>query len=187
MSHESAVVHIVDDDDGIRQSLRNLMESRGYQARTYRDADDFLGVAVAPTPGCIILDIRMPGRTGLEVQKHLVERECPLPILFLTGQASVRAAVTAMKTGAVEFLEKPVSHHDLLAAVARATKISRFSVRRAMLLESLTDRERDVYRLVEQGLHNKQIAFQLQISEKTVEFHRKNIRAKVSSQSGPSP
>ena len=178
---DQPVIHIVDDDEGIRRSLRNLMESRGYDARTYEDANDFLCSSIELTPGCIILDLRMPGQTGLELQQRLVERDCPLPILFLSGQANVRAAVTAMKKGAIEFLEKPVTHDELLAAVARATQLSQEAVKRAFLFDSLTDRERDVYRLVEQGMLNKQIASELDICEKTVEFHKKNIRYKVHS------
>ncbi|MGB0683711.1 MAG: response regulator transcription factor [Magnetovibrionaceae bacterium] len=178
---DRAVIHIIDDEAGVRHSLRNLLESRGYKARTYETAEDFVGQSISLAPGCIVLDLQMPGKTGLELQQHLVERGCPLPIVFLSGQANVHAAVTAMKGGAIEFLEKPISNHELVAAVNRATELSFEAVERAFLVDTLTDRERDVHRLIEQGMLNKQIASELNISEKTVEFHKKNIRAKVTS------
>lgn len=176
---DQTVVHIVDDDESLRRSLGNLMESRGYAVRTYEDAEAFLNSGIALTPGCVILDLRMQGKTGLELQQNLVERECPLPILFLSGQANVRAAVTAMKKGAIEFLEKPVPHDELLTAVERAVTLSHKLVERAFLLDSLTGREREVHHLMEQGLLNKQIASKLKICEKTVEYHKKNIREKA--------
>lgn len=178
MPPEPVTVHIVDDDDGLRLALCTLFTGRGYMARGYADADSFLSAPIDLGLGCIIVDLRMPGMNGLELQKRLTERSCLLPVLFLSGQADVRAAVTAMKEGAVEFLEKPVTNDVLLAAVDRAVETSRFHVERARFLDALTARERDILGDIEQGLQNKQIAFKLKISEKTVEFHKKNIRVK---------
>lgn len=176
--HDPITIHIVDDDEDLRLALRTLMTSRGYEVRTYGDAEAVLAAPLGLGLGCLVVDLRMPGMTGLDLQKRLSERGCPLPVLFLSGQANVRAAVTAMKDGAVEFLEKPVTNDVLLAAIGRAVDLSRSTVARARFLDSLTARERDIQAYVEQGLQNKQIAFKLCVSEKTVEYHKKNIRLK---------
>ncbi len=179
---QRGIVHVVDDDADLREALILLLEEEGYAVETYPNAASFLSSDVACRPGCILLDIRMPGIDGLELQKQIVRKECPLPIIFLSGYGTPNAGFDAARHGAVDFLVKPVRNEKLLDAVASAVEVSRARVERALLLEQLTARERAVFKLMEMGKRNAEIATTLSITQKTVEFHKRNIREKLEDQ-----
>ena len=182
----SPVVIVVDDDISVREALLNLVESAGYNAMCFASTSDFLEADVADNPGCLILDVRMPGKNGLDLQSHLAQRGNPKPIIFLTGHGDIPMTVQAMKAGAVDFLTKPVRDQTLLDAIsfgiamdaarrAEATIVNR-NIKR---LGTLTPRERQVLHEVAIGRVNKQIAFDLGISEVTVKLHRSNVMRKM--------
>ena len=186
MNDAPAVVFVVDDDRSMRESLQLLLRSIQLHAQAFASPQEFLAAARPDAPGCLILDVRMPGSSGLDLQQQLVEARIDLPIIFLTGHADVRVSVRAMKAGAVEFLTKPVSDQELLDAVHQALARSRASrasrAERADLqqrYESLTSREREVLHLVASGLLNKQIAGELGISIVTVKLHRGHVMQKM--------
>jgi FixJ family two-component response regulator len=173
------VVFVVDDDDAVRSSLRLLLESEGHSVAEFRDAEDFLSHYDDSASGCVIADLQMPGRSGLELQQALRERRSCLPIIMLTGHADVSSAVQSLKNGAVDFLQKPYTPEMLLSQVGNAMALSarqhdeaRERARIAGLEAALTPREREVMRRVAEGLSNKVIAIELDISERTVELHR---------------
>lgn len=181
-----AVVHVVDDDAGLRRSLVFLLESVGWTVEAHADAASFLAAARPERPGCLVLDVRMPTMSGLELQQALNARGSRLPILFITGHGDVAMAVQAMKDGAFDFIEKPFKDQALLDAVAAAVRRSRAQAagegQRALLrqrLEQLTPREREVAQRVARGLSSKQIARELDISDKTVQVHRAHILEKL--------
>jgi FixJ family two-component response regulator len=175
--HET--VHVVDDDASMRTSLARLLGGAGYAVRLYTSAEELLAVAGPDLPGCLLLDLRLPGLTGLELLDRLIECGCIAPVVFLTAHGDVAAGVRAMKRGAVDFLEKPVGGGHLLTAVAQALargadlrrQRDELSELRARVAR-LSDREREVWRRVAQGQLNKQIAFDLGIVERTVKLHR---------------
>lgn len=177
---EGALVRIVDDNAQTCDSIRFFLESLGFEVLVWTDPVEFLARwRDDPRPGCILLDVRMPGLSGLELLDRLMADGCRHPILFLTGHGDVEMAVRALKHGAIDFLLKPPEEEKIIAAVERASALGvrnarvdaeRESTRR--LWESLTERERDVMRLVAKGLMNKQIASALEIAEKTVQQHR---------------
>jgi len=189
MSHppEECLVHVVDDDASLRRSLRFLLESVGWKVQLHASAEEFLAVAAPPTqPQCLLLDIRMPAMSGLELQQVLRERGIRLPILFMTGHADVSMAVQAMKSGASDFLEKPFKDQMVLDAVAAAMRRCGESLQEAQrreeagaALATLSPREREVARLVAIGQPNKLIAAVLSISEKTVHIHRQHVMEKA--------
>ncbi|MCF0254111.1 MAG: response regulator transcription factor, partial [Duodenibacillus sp.] len=175
------VIRIVDDDAAIRASLAFMLECEGYAVRAFSSGEAFLTGDTPSTPGCIILDIRMPGLSGLEVQQRLAERRCKAPVLFLTGHGDMEMAVQAMKDGAVDFIAKPIDAAKFLAAVTRALRIDRERRGLAPTQEdaraaygALTDREKETLALLAQGLLNREVAKALGISERTVEGHRRN-------------
>lgn len=183
-------VFIVDDDEAMRDALEMLMRSVGLKSESFASARDFLRRFNARRAGCLLLDIRMPDMTGLELQAELHKRRIRLPIVFLTGHADVPIAVRAMKAGAVDFIQKPLDEHRLVVAVMNALKTDseRGHLRpdensppddAARRLEALSEREREVLHLVLRGRQNREIAEALSISVKTVEFHRANIRQKL--------
>lgn len=183
---EQPLVLIVDDDDAVRDALQELLCSVGIEAVSYASARDLLAVDPEDRPGCLILDVRMPGGSGLELQHRLVSGRHAKPIIFLTGHGDIPMSVEAMKAGAVDFLTKPVRDQTLLDAVS--TGIAQDRERRAerrvseQLLErhaSLTPRERQVFRHVALGRLNKQVAYDLTISEVTVKLHRGNVMRKM--------
>jgi FixJ family two-component response regulator len=184
---EDCIVHVVDDDPGLRRSLRFLLDSMGWTVQLHASAEEFLEVIATPTqPCCVVLDIRMPSMSGLELQQVLRERGITLPILFMTGHADVSMAVQAMKSGAIDFIEKPFNDQRVLDAVANAIRhsaealddLARRQAAQAMLAQ-LSPREREVAHQVAQGLPNKQIASKLSISEKTVHIHRQHVMEKA--------
>ena len=187
MSPPDSIVHVVDDDDSVRTGIVRLLEAAGYEALAYRSAGEFLlERAERDAPGCIVLDVRMPGPNGLELQEALARLEVRLPIVFLTGHGDIPMSVRAMKAGAVDFLTKPVGRETLLGAVraalardtaARAVR-ARLSELRARY-ESLTPREREVFAGVVAGKLNKQIAFELGTAERTIKAHRAQVMGKM--------
>ena len=184
---DECLVYVVDDDVGLRRSLRFLLDSMGWKVQLHASAEEFLAVAAAPTqPCCVLLDIRMPAMSGLELQQVLRERGVQLPILFMTGHADVSMAVQAMKSGASDFIEKPFKDQMVLDAVAAAIRRSAEALDEAhrrdaalALLTSLSPREKEVARLVALGQPNKLIAAALGISEKTVHIHRQHVMEKA--------
>ena len=190
MSDPSPLIHIVDDDDAYRNAVARLLEASGYRVALYASAAQLLATPAPTEAGCILLDIRMEGLTGLELQERLVEAGNRLPIVFLTGHADVPSSVRAIKAGAEDFLTKPATKDVLLAAVQRA--LARFHATAETAerigalqarLEKLTPREREVFDLVVRGKLNKQIAHQLGTSERTIKAHRHNIMHKLQMQS----
>jgi FixJ family two-component response regulator len=179
-------VYVVDDDEALRDSLRWLLESTGYRVAAYSTAERFLAAYKPGCASCLVLDVRMPGLTGLELQQELNRRGETLAIIFITGHGTVPMAVNAVKSGAFHFLEKPFKDAQLLALIEEAaarstsTALPRVSLRcTAARLSSLTQREREVMDLVIHGLKNRQIADQLGISVKTVEAHRARAMEKM--------
>ena len=186
MTEAGGVVFVIDDDPSMRESLKNLIRSVGLRAEAFASADEFLGSKRMAGPGCLVLDVRMPGMSGLDLQKRMVEARADIPIIFLTGHADIPMSVQAMKAGAVEFLTKPVREQDLLDAIQQALERDRAAVaKRAEVddlrdrFDSLTPRERDVMRHVIAGLLNKQIAGELGMSETTVKIHRHHVMEKM--------
>ena len=180
------LVHLVDDDEAIRRSAGFMLKTSGFQVESYESGVELLKKAPALAPGCILLDIRMPGMDGLEVQQKLQEKGVSLPVIIMTGHGDVTLAVQAMKAGAVDFIEKPFEKASLLRALdegmerLRQGEVSRDRSRDAGIrLQALTPRERDVLDGLAQGLPNKTIAFDLGISPRTVEIHRANLMTKL--------
>lgn len=183
-------VHVVDDDASMRTSLRRLLSGAGHRVTTYASAEDLLEVAGPSLAGCILLDLRLPGASGLELQEALASRGCHPPIVFLTAHGDVAAGVRAMKHGAIDFLEKPVGADELLAAVQAALDRDATTRRQREELTELssrvarlTERERDVWLRVALGQLNKQIAYELGIVERTVKLHRANAMRKLGAHS----
>ena len=181
-----SIVFIVDDDEAVRDSLRWLLEANGYRVRAFVSAESFLDNYDPNQGGVLVCDVRMPGMSGLELQEQLIARKVPLPIVFITGHGDVPMAVTTMKKGAVDFLEKPFNEIDLRDIVARmfeqASQLaSRSQAQRDhdAMLARLTAREQQVLERIVAGRLNKQIADDLGISIKTVEAHRANIMEKL--------
>ncbi|MDP2169754.1 MAG: response regulator [Rhodocyclaceae bacterium] len=184
---DQCLVHVVEDDAGLRRSLRFLLESVGWKVSLYASAEEFLETAELPAlPCCLLLDIRMQAMSGLELQQVLRERGIELPIIFMTGHADVSLAVQAMKSGASDFIEKPFKDQMVLDAVAAAMRsgaetLSQTQKRDAAgaALANLSPREQEVARLVALGQPNKLIAAALGISEKTVHIHRQHVMEKA--------
>ena len=180
------LVHLVDDDDAIRRSVGFMLKTSGFHVRTYESGVELLKSAPDLETGCILLDIRMPGMDGLEVQAALRDKGIALPVIIMTGHGDVTLAVQAMKTGAVDFIEKPFEKAVLLSAIEHGIerlKRSAADVDRAdeaaVRLQVLTPRERDVLDGLARGLPNKTIAYDLGISPRTVEIHRANVMGKL--------
>jgi RNA polymerase sigma factor (sigma-70 family) len=181
------LIRVVDDEASLRRALVFLLESAGWQVAAYDSAEAFLTAWAEPAPpGCLILDIRMPRMSGLELQRILNDRNISLPVIFLTGHADVSIAVQAMKLGAHEFIEKPFKDQTLLDAIAQAVRHDHArreenATRRALCdrLEKLSPREMEVARLVAEGLPNKSIGQRLDISERTVQVHRLHLMEKL--------
>jgi FixJ family two-component response regulator len=185
-----AFVHIVDDERAVREALGDLLRSMDYHVALYPSASDFLKAELPDAPACLLLDVRLPGTSGLELQAHLANINAGLPIILMTGHGDIPMTVRAMKLGAVDFLSKPVRDQDLLDAVAAAIRRDQdrreCSARIAQLREKyalLTARERQVMALVVSGLMNKQIANELSISEVTVKMHRGGVMRKLEAKS----
>jgi two-component system response regulator FixJ len=183
---ELRLVHLVDDDEAIRRSVGFMLKTSGFHVRTYQSGVELLKAAGNLEPGCILLDIRMPGMDGLEVQAALRDKGITLPVIIMTGHGDVTLAVQAMKAGALDFIEKPFEKAVLLSALEHGIdrlKRSAENVERAdeaaVRLQALTPRERDVLDGLAKGLPNKTIAYDLGISPRTVEIHRANLMSKL--------
>ena len=183
---DGAIVYVVDDDASFRKSVSRLLRTAGFEVDALASAKEFLEHPIVDRPSCLVLDVRMPGPSGMDLQSALHEAGRDIPIVFMTGHGDVSTSVRAMKGGAVDFLEKPFRAAELLACVQRGLARSRQS--RAERAEqaglerrfaTLTPRERDVLRLVVTGLLNKQIAGDLGIAEKTVKIHRGHVMQKM--------
>jgi FixJ family two-component response regulator len=185
-----SIVFVIDDDASMRASLKSLFESVGFRVQLYGSADGFLQSERPDVPCCLVLDVRLPGLSGLEFQSELTKMGTDLPIIFMTGHGDIPMTVQAMKAGAVEFLTKPCRDQELLDAVrlaieghrARRKEEKHIAVLRTQFA-SLTAREKEVFGLVTAGLLNKQIAAKLHISEVTVKMHRGNIMRKMQARS----
>lgn len=185
-SQETPTVFIVDDDPAIRLGMEALMQSIGLKFEIYHSADDFLEHYSQDKWGCLVLDIRMPGMGGLELQQQLIENDSALPIIFITGHGDIPMAVEAMRNGAVDFIQKPFRDQELLDRIDEALKTDetrRVSAeKRASALErmqTLTGRETEVMDLVVTGKPNKIIAYELGVSQRTVEIHRARVMEKM--------
>lgn len=183
---EPNTVFIVDDDEAVRDSLRWLLEANGYRVKSFSGAEEFLEAYDPDHIGVLIVDVRMPGMNGLELQEELIARNAPLPIVFITGHGDVPMAVSTIKKGAIDFLEKPFNETDLRAIVARMLQEANERASQAKakknqqaVLSRLTSREQQVLERIVAGRLNKQIAGDLNISIKTVEAHRANIMEKL--------
>jgi two-component system response regulator FixJ len=186
MKERAPMVFIVDDDDAVRNSLRLLLKSLGLAATALPTAQEFLAKYDPQQPGCLILDVRMPGMSGMELQHQLNVRGATIPVIFITGHGDVPMAVEAMQQGAFDFLQKPFRDQDLIERIQRA--LAKDSTTRAELnersrlrerLESLTPREREVLALVTSGKPNKIMAADLGVSQRTVEIHRARVMEKM--------
>jgi FixJ family two-component response regulator len=186
MNEPDGVVFVVDDDASLRESLKDLIHSVGLRVETFASAQDFLRTNRPDVPGCLVLDVRLRGLSGLSLQKRMAEGSVEIPIIFITGHADIPMTVQAMKAGAVEFLTKPFRDQDLLDAIQQALERDRNArARRAEIASllrryrSLTPREQEVMTLVVAGLLNKQIAGDLGTSEASVKVHRQHVMEKI--------
>jgi len=187
---ELPVVLVVDDDAGVREALSSLFRSVGLQVKTYAAAAEFLKSKLPDGPSCMVLDVRLPGLSGLDFQAELVKADIRIPIVFMTGHGDIPMTVRAMKAGAVEFLPKPFRDQDMLDAVQTGLELDRDRRKRAadisklkVSFDSLTPREQEIMDLVTAGLMNKQIAGEIGVSEVTVKLHRGNVMRKMGARS----
>lgn len=180
------IVFVIDDDASMRDAVSRLLNAVGLTVQTFASAREFLAGKLPDVPGCAVLDVRLPGLSGLDLQREMVERGIHIPVIFITGHGDIPMSVQAMKAGAVEFLTKPFRDQDLLDAVRSGIQLDRQGRKeRAELAElrdghrQLTPREREVMSLVVAGLLNKQIALRLGTSEKTIKIHRSHVMQKM--------
>jgi RNA polymerase sigma factor (sigma-70 family) len=186
MPNPEGTVFVVDDDPSMRKALERLCRSAGLKVKTFASAREFLDRGAPDGPACLVLDVRMPGLSGLDLQAEIAARNIQTPIVFITGHGDIPMSVKAMKAGAVDFLTKPFRHRDLMAVIRQAIskdvrlKESRGEQRAvAERLQSLTPRERQVFEMVVKGTLNKQIAFELGTSEQTIKVHRSRVMEKM--------
>jgi FixJ family two-component response regulator len=190
MSEEQPVVFVIDDDASVRDAIADLLQSIGVEVKTFRSAQEFLQSKRPDVPGCIVLDVRLPGPSGLEFQRTLKKSNIHLPIIFISGHGDIPMSVRAMKSGAIEFLTKPLREQELLDAIQTGIERDRARRQEAKVVaelqerfDSLTPREREVLALVVTGRRNKQIAAQAKLSEMTVKVHRSQIMRKMRAKS----
>ena len=190
MKQDGAVVMVVDDDAGVRNAMRALLKSVGLNSALFGSAQDFLAAYEPSQLGCLVLDIRMPGMSGMELQQQLNMRGAVVPVIFMTGHGDIPMAVEAMQHGAFDFLQKPFRDQDLLdriqRAIARDAELRKSLGEHARIrahLESLTPREREVLDLMTRGLQNKAIGQELGVSPRTVEIHRARVMEKMNASS----
>ncbi|NLA89529.1 MAG: response regulator transcription factor [Alcaligenaceae bacterium] len=186
IDHSNSVIFVVDDDDAVRDSLRLLLETQNYQVQTFASGEEFLEQYNPNLVSVLITDVRMPGMSGLQLQEQLLERKATLPIIFITGHGDVNMAVSTMKKGAVDFIEKPFNLEDIEPVIARFLDQAYEQMQESIsqqevdnLLARLTSREEQVLERIVAGRLNKQIADDLSISIKTVEAHRANVMEKL--------
>jgi FixJ family two-component response regulator len=190
MSHATPIVFVVDDDVSVRESLESLISNAGWQPETFESAQEFLSRPRVLVPSCLVLDVTLPGLNGLDLQKRVAVDRTDMPIIFITGYGDVPMTVQAMKAGAVEFLTKPFSDDALLSAIRQGLERSRTALDDEAEIRGLRDRyaslsrrEREVMALVVRGLLNKQVGFELGISEITVKAHRGKVMRKMKARS----
>lgn len=188
--NKTQTVFVVDDDYAIRRAMELLLQSVNISVQSYETADDFLQSVALQQPGCLVLDIRMPGMSGLELQELLRQKNCSLPIIFISGHGDIPMAVDAMRNGALDFIEKPFSDDELLQRIATAFNADLQSRQQQKELETiqsriakLTQREREVFDLIVDGKANKVIAHTLSLSQRTVEIHRSRVMRKMAASS----
>jgi FixJ family two-component response regulator len=190
MKKADQLVFVIDDDPSMRTAIKELIEAVGLSCQTFESGQEFLEANLPDIPSCLVLDVRLPGLSGLNLQRELAERRIHIPVIFITGHGDIPMSVQAMKAGALEFLTKPFRDQDLLDAIEQATERDRAARRQRTETgelfhrsEALTPRERAVMNLVVAGLLNKQIASELGISEKTVNVHRSQVMQKMQADS----
>ena len=190
MKDADAIVFVVDDDQSIREAIKSLISLVGVRVETFGTAQEFLRAERPDLPGCLVLDVELPGLSGLDLQRELAAHGIKLPIIFITGYGDIPMSVRAMKAGATEFLTKPFRDQDLLDAIQQALERDRAARRHSKDIaelrkrfDGLTSREREVMSLVVAGWLNKQIGFELKISEITVKIHRGRVMAKMGARS----
>ena len=190
MGEEQAVVYVIDDDESVREGVTDLLRSVGHTVRGFRSAQEFLDADRDDAPGCIVLDVRLPGPSGLEFQRTLTKSNIQIPIVFLSAHGDIAMSVRAIQSGAIEFLTKPVHEQQLLDAVQAGIERHRGRRQQAKAVgelqqrfQSLTPREREIFTLIVAGRRNKQIAAHLELSEMTVKVHRSQIMRKMAASS----
>ncbi len=190
MAETAPIVRVVDDDQNMLDYLSALLDSVGLATETYLSAAAYLEDPKADQPGCVVVDVRMPGMSGLDLQKALKAEEILLPVIIMTGHADVDMAISAMKDGAFDFIQKPINDQKMLECIQRAVESSladrNSQAERAVLgrnMSRLTPREKEVLEQVVAGEPNKRIAYNLKLSEKTIEFHRSNLMVKMQAKS----
>jgi FixJ family two-component response regulator len=190
LSQPQAAVFVVDDDAGVREALAALFQSVGLQVKTFASAQEFLQAKLPDYPSCLVLDVRLPGVSGLDFQSELLKADVRVPIIFMTGHGDIPMTVRAMKAGAVEFLTKPFRDQDMLEAVQLAhakdrhrRELDQSTSRLRSDFETLTPREKEIMKLVASGLINKQIAGKIGLSEITVKVHRGSLMRKLGAKS----
>jgi RNA polymerase sigma factor (sigma-70 family) len=190
MREQQSIVYVIDDDEAVRESVTDLLRSVGHDVQSFRSVQEFLDSPRPDTPGCLVLDVRLPGQSGIEFQRRLIRSDIHLPVIFISGHGDIPMSVRAVKSGAIEFLTKPLNQQELLDAVQ--TGLARDRVQRedakvaAELherLEQLTPREREILKLVVTGRPNKQIAAEVGLSEMTVKVHRSHMMQKMRARS----
>ncbi|PYX93329.1 MAG: DNA-binding response regulator [Acidobacteria bacterium] len=192
MANPRPVIYVVDDDVSVRDAVSNLLESAGHHAEVFASTEEFMEATRPEVPSCLVLDVKLPGVSGLDFQNQLESCGIPIPIIFITAHGDIPMTRRAMKAGAIEFLTKPFQKDELLAAIHQALErdLARRDQQAAIFslrsrFDSLTPREREIMDLVVQGLLNKQIAAQLGLSEVTVKFHRSHVMQKMQADSLP--
>jgi RNA polymerase sigma factor (sigma-70 family) len=190
MNQHNEIVFVIDDDESMRAAINHLLSAVGLSAHTFRSGKEFLETKLPDLPGCVVLDVRLPGLSGLDLQEKMVEKGVHFPVIFITGHGDIPMSVQAMKAGAIDFLTKPFRDQDLLDAIRSAIQLDRLrrkeraeSATLHSRLDSLTPRERQVMTLVVAGMLNKQIALRLGTSEKTVKIHRGRLMGKMQADS----
>ena len=185
-------IFIIDDDKAVRRSLSLFLQSVGYAVETFESAEEYLEAEKFDDAGCIILDVNMGGKNGLELQEELIQKDSDLPIIFITGKGNIQMSVNAVKKGAVNFLEKPFKEEDILLSVSEAVSLSHSLILQKTeqkaaqnLVNSLTPRELEILKYLPTGMLNKQIPAELNIAEQTVKIHRRSICDKLGVKSVP--
>jgi len=185
-------IFIIDDDKAVRRSLSLFLQSVGYAVETFESAEEYLEAEKFDDAGCIILDVNMGGKSGLELQEELIQKDSDLPIIFITGKGNIQMSVNAVKKGAVNFLEKPFTEEDILFSVTEAVSLSHSLILQKAeqkaaqnLVNSLTPRELEILKYLPTGMLNKQIAAELNIAEQTIKIHRRSICDKLGVKSVP--